>query len=244
MSTLRQLIESVFEGDAATVASSMADAPVVQDQRLGRVAGLAGVERWVEDSATWLAGLAAQPTEVSLIETARRSVCELSLSIETSDGRVDLPYVVVADHTAGGFSELRTYHSTWPYTGGHVFRAPPLAGRTPEPIPDIFQWYIDRVTEADVEAVLGRFTPDGYVREPSGDRWKHAGPQGRAAFYGHLVHAPRARFELMTSTADEQHIAVEYAFAYGDNALVGGICILEVAGDHIAAVRITDDVSV
>ncbi len=243
MSDLRTTVEALFRGDAAAVLQFMTATPVVQDQRLGRLVGADEVTRWVQDSSAWLDTLKAKPTEVSVLTTDRRLVYELSLSIESEDGVVDLPYVMVADQSDDGFTEIRTYHSTWPYTKGHVFRPPPLAGRAGEPMNGTFQWYIDRISVADVQPVLDRFTDDGYVREPSGDRWKHQGPKELAAFYVHLVHAPRARFELGTCTVMGSTIAVEYAFAYGPVEFVGGVCIMEVDGDKIAAVRIADDVS-
>ena len=125
-----------------------------------------------------------------------------------------------------------------------MFREPPLQGRSSEPIPEIFTWYIDRVREADADAILAHFAKNGYVREPSGMRWKHQGAQALAAFYGHLEHAPRATFDLCSCTVDGELIAVEYGFAYGEVDKVGGICVMQAQGDRIEAVRITDDVGV
>ena len=244
MTDLRTLACAIIDGSVPAAVEAIADAVVIHDQRLGRLAGASASMDWVTDSSRWLQKLDATPHEIAHLETEHRSILELSLNIRTGDEVVDLPYVLVAERSAEGTVEIRTYHSTWPYTGSHVFRAPPLAGRLPEPVPEIFRWYIDRVSAGDVDAVLGRFTPDGYVREPSGDRWKHQGPEDRAAFYGHLVHAPRATFDLVTSTVCGDLIAVEYGFSYGPVPKVGGICIMEVAADRIHAVRITDDVSV
>ncbi len=243
MTDIRKIVQGLLDNDSAAVSGAVSADCVVQDQRLGKLEGSEGVKRWAEDSAQWLRSLEARPTVLAHLETDARMVYEVSFGIVANGEAVDLPYVVVADRDAEGITELRTYHSTWPYTGEHVFRAPPLAGRPQEAVPEIFGWYIERISAADVDAVLARFTEDGYVREPSGDRWRHQGPDGRAKFYGHLVHAPRARFELMTSTAVGDTIAVEYGFAYGPTELVGGVCIMEVAGDKLAAIRITDDVS-
>ena len=242
MDNLQDLISSLQEGDADTLLAVSPETVVVQDQRLGRLEGKAGVARWVRATATWLNGLSAAPKELAFLVTPTRMVHELSFAIRVGSEVVDLPYVLVADRSASGIVEYRTYHSTWPYTGEHVFRPPPLVGRNHEEVPEIFRWYVDRVSVADVEAVLARFTEDGYVREPSGERWKHQGSAARAKFYGHLVTAPRASFELMTSTVVGATIAVEYGFSYGDVPMVGGICVMETRGGRIAAVRITDDV--
>ncbi|MBX2804237.1 MAG: nuclear transport factor 2 family protein [Myxococcales bacterium] len=243
MTDLRAVMAAARRGDADTVVRAMGPTSVVRDQRLGVLDGAQGVRRWATDSAVWLEGLAAEATELSHTASDDRLVLELSLDLTVDGEVVDLPYVIVADRGPSGFTELRTYHSTWPYTGQHVFRPPPLAGRPTESVPDIFSEYIARISVADIDWVLQNFTEDGYVREPSGNRWRHAGPDGRAAFYGHLIDAPRARFDLSTSTVEGGRIAVEYAFAYGDAEMVGGVCIMEVRGDRIAAVRITDDVA-
>ncbi len=243
MKDVKGIVAALLSGDATALSGIVSEGCLVQDQRLGRLEGAEGLARWFEDSAQWLRSLKAVPTELAYLSSDARAVHELSLAIEADGASVDLPYVLVADGNADGVTEIRTYHSTWPYTGGHVFRAPPLAGRPTEPVPEIFQWYIDRISVADVDAVLARFTEEGYVREPSGNRWKHQGAEGRAKFYGHLTDAPRARFELMTSTTQGNTIAVEYAFAYGPTDMVGGVCIMEVEGDKLAAIRITDDVS-
>lgn len=244
MSTpLRTLFDAVMSRDADAILAMLESSPSVDDQRLGHLEGADGIRRWVGESSVWLAGLKARVTQVSVTRSDRREVLELSLDIDTVDGVVDLPYVIVADRGSSGFTALRTYHSIWPYTGTHAVRRPPLGDVAPEAMPAIFTNYIDRVSVADVDAVLKSFVPEGYVREPSGNRWRHAGAD-RDAFYAHLKTAPRARFQLATSTVEGDRIAVEYGFAYGDAPIVGGICIMETRGDSITAVRITDDVGV
>lgn len=106
----------------------------------------------------------------------------------------------------------------------------------------VFATYIERVRKQDIASILASFVEQGYVREPSGERWKHAGPVDRATFYNHLKGAPSTHFDLMTCLVDGDHVGVEYGFRYGDAPLVGGICIMERRGEQLVAVRITDDV--
>lgn len=242
MNHLEPLATALFEGDAAAAQEILAQAQTVNDQRMGRCDGRPGIESWTQGTIDWAQSLKAKFSVVSTLSSKRRAVLELSLEITVDDAAVDLPYVLVAELKDDAISEVRTYHSTWPYTGTHVFRAPPLAGTPGDPVPTIFSSYIDRVSNADVDKVLTSFTPDGYVQEPSGQRWRHQGPQERAKFYGHLRDAPKATFLLNTCTVEGQRIAVEYSFSYGDVPMVGGICIMEHAAERISAVRIADDV--
>lgn len=244
MSELTNLMNALFRGDVDAVMATWGETPRIHDQRLGELRGEEEARRWVTQTHAWLRDLQATRSVIADLRTDNRLIQEVSLDITVEGQRVDLPFVLVADRGSDGLEELRTYHSTWPYTGEHVFRAPPLEGRPQEPPPEIFGWYIDRVREADVDPILARFSQDGYVREPSGARWRHQGAQARADFYGHLRHAPRATFDLMTSTVDGDLIAVEYGFSYGDVDKVGGICVMETRDDEIVAIRITDDVGV
>ena len=242
ISNLTTLADALFRGDAAKAQSLLIQAEAVDDQREGRCIGLSGVEGWVQGFVQWAQGLKASHSVVATLHSSTRAVLELSLSITVADGVVDLPLVLVADLHGDAIVMLRTYHSTWPYTGTHTLRKPPLEGAAAGAVPGIFARYIEQVSNADIGSVLESFTPDGYVREPSGDRWKHQGPEGRATFYGHLVNAPRATFDLNSCVVDRSLIAVEYSFAYGDVPMVGGVCIMEHEGGSIAAVRIADDV--
>ncbi len=201
------------------------------------------VTAWVGATAQWLRDLQGSWQAVADINDAHTAVHEVSLAITTNDGTVDLPFVVVADVSGDTFTEIRTYHSSWPYTGGHTFREPPVERRDLSATPQLFADYIERLTRQDIDPILASFSPDGYVREPSGNRFRYQGSAQRDAFYkGHIADAPPAKFDLRTCTNGSGITAVEYAFAYGDSGLVGGVCIMEHSAGKIDAIRITDDV--
>lgn len=242
MSRLSNALDGLFRGDAEAWMACFDGTPRVNAQRGGLIEGHAAVAEWVADTARWFAEVDGNWTPGLDIE-GERLVHESSLGIRTQDGVVDLPFVVVADGADSTISEVRTYHSTWPYTGTHSFRAPPVEKGNLEHVPTVFSDYIDRLVRTDVEPILESYAETGYIREPSGNRYKFQGPEQLADFYrGHILDAPPARFDLRTCTNAENIAAVEYAFAYGDRPLVGGICIMEHRDGEILAVRITDDV--
>lgn len=242
MTDLKQLGSALFGGDVGTARKLLASARSVDDQRIGRCDGAVGLDKWVQETIAWAQSLKARCSVVASLQSSKRCVVEMSLDITVDEQVVDLPYVLVADIDNEAISALRTYHSTWPYTGSHVFRAPPLTGTSCDPIPAWFQRYVDQVSNAEVDEVLESFAEDGYLREPSGLRWQHRGPEERAKFYGHLKSAPRATFILNSCLEDGASVAVEYSFSYGDTPMVGGVCIMERVAERIAAVRIADDV--
>ena len=235
-------IEALLSGKSDEVLSRFSGEPKVNAQVGGAISGADAVAAWVVETGKWFESLSGK-WHGGLDIVGERLVHDASLSITTKDGEVDLPFVVVADHDGENIVELRTYHSTWPYTFGHVFREPPVAKGDLSKLPKVFFDYIDRLGRSDVDSILASFTVDAYVREPSGNRYKYQGQAERDGFYkGHIADAPPARFDLRTCTNGPNITAVEYAFAYGDVPLVGGICIMEYEGDKIRAVRITDDV--
>ncbi len=248
MSELGNVVSGLLRGDPEAVLSCFEGTPRVHAQRGGRIEGRDEVSAWVTDTGAWFRELKGEYTS-GLDITARegeppRLVHDTALMITTEDGRVDLPFVAVADVAGGKISELRTYHSSWPYTKGHTFRDAVAQGDISK-IPKLFADYIDRLVRMDVEPILATFTDDAVVREPSGSRYKYEGSAALGEFYrSHISDAPQTVFDLRTCTNGENISAVEYAFAYGDVPLVGGVCIMEFRGDKISAVRITDDVGV
>lgn len=107
MNILNELAEALFAGDAATAARCFSPGAAVDDQRLGRL-DESGIASWAADMHRWLVQLKATPTTLASLKGAKRQVLELSLDTTTSDGRVDLPYVLVADLQGAHVAELRT----------------------------------------------------------------------------------------------------------------------------------------
>ncbi|MFK7985944.1 MAG: hypothetical protein AB8I08_07920 [Sandaracinaceae bacterium] len=240
---LHALATALRTGDTDAWLGAFSKAPRVNAQRGGVLGGPAPVSTWVEESAQWLAELDARYEPGLALADGDHLVSEGTFWITVKGEEVDLPFVMIADRDGERVSEIRTYHSQWPYLGTHAFRAPPTERREVDKIPSVFTDYIARISAAEVDTVLASFTDDGYVREPAGNRWKHAGKEGREAFYRHLENAPRATFDLRTCTRGDGVTVVEYAFAYGDVDMVGGVCVMEHDDERIHAVRITDDVA-
>jgi hypothetical protein len=139
-------------------------------------------------------------------------------------------------------------NSTWPLDGGHLVRPPLLpVPATPPTEPAIITAYMDALERPDRTAMLALFSPDGYVREPSGAQYKHSGPAGRAAFYDMALGAGGVVLHHCSATFDGTNFVVEYICdRWGQAELPpqAGLAVYELAGEHhLRAVRIYDDIS-
>jgi hypothetical protein len=57
---------------------------------------------------------------------------------------------------------------------------------------------------------LALFAEEGYVREPSGSKYKHVGPEGRQGFYSAALDSGGVTLKHCTATFDGTRFAVEY----------------------------------
>ena len=140
---------------------------------------------------------------------------------------------------------MRAYHSTWPLTGDHVRRGPlidPEVEFAQEPVDS----YIAAMATGDIDALDSLFEEDGYVREPSGDRFKHVGSD-RASYFRPLRERGGVGMTMVTSIDDGKSAAIEYLYDEWAGVKVDsqpGASVWERGPDgKIAAVRIYDDVT-
>ena len=220
--------------------------PSIASPLAGLIEGTAAFEHFVREQQQWLTALDAQTRFVNFTQNAERIVMEYVLDMSKDGQEVDLPVAVVFDRNGPAVKAIRVYHSTWPLTGTHNLRSPLLAVPA-EPLvePAIVTTYMAALHEGNKELLMETFTEDGYVREPSGSRYIHAGVAGRAAFYA-MLDAGGVRLHHCTATFDGHLFAVEYIcdeWAHTALPPQAGMAIYELASSgKLRAVRIYDDV--
>jgi hypothetical protein len=208
--TIKDFYVSLLAGDVDALTDVYLGQPQVNTPLQGEVKGAAAFKKFVEDQQAWLREREANPELFYLNATDERIVAEFVLYLGHAGEMIDLPVAVVADLVEGGISAIRVYHSTWPLTGEHMIRAPLL-----EPVegleePEVIKAYMAGIGEPDKEVVLALFAEDGYVREPSGARYKHVGPEGLRHFYGPALDAGGVVLHHCTATFDGRTFAVEF----------------------------------
>ncbi|HYT25748.1 MAG TPA: nuclear transport factor 2 family protein [Actinomycetota bacterium] len=223
--------------------------PVIEDPRAGRVSGIEAVEAFAAATADWLDERDARLVPGRTTQGSARTVVESALILDDGgDGQVDLPVALVADRHGDRLGAVRVYHSLWPTEGTHRVRPPLLPERADLVLPQVVRDYQAALAAGDLDAVLELFGPDGYAREPSGDRYLHRGPEELARFYGGLFEAGGLPLQHCTATDDGSCTALEYnVVSWGDRVLepqAGVACYERSQNGRLVAARIYDDVEI
>jgi hypothetical protein len=153
----------------------------------------------------------------------------------------------VADHSGGKISAIRVYHSTYPLTGKHRIRSPLLKPVENLDEPEVIKRYTEALRKGDAASILELFEENGYVREPSGSKYKHSGKNGQREFYVPALEAGGISIRHCTATFDGTCTAVEYICDGWGNVKLdpqAGVAVYELGSTGlIHAARIYDDVT-
>lgn len=179
--------------------------------------------------------------------TEQRICIEFILYLDYEKRKIYLPVGLVADCLESKISAIRIYHTTWPFTGKHIIRPPLLepAGDLDEP--EIVRQYTSALQNGDANRIISLFEEDGYVREPSGSKYKHTGREGQKEFYIPALEAGGISLKHCTATFDGTRTAVEYICdGWGNLKLKpqAGMAVYELGRTGLLfAARIYDDIS-
>jgi len=226
--------------------------PDLNAPRYGEVYGDKAFSAYFGAESTWLHEHQAQPAQViNTIVTPDRIVAETVVDMVNDAGEpIDLPIAIIADVSSGGIDALRVYHSTWPLTGKHALRSPIIQPpAVPPDEPPVVEAYMTALSDPpDPDAILDLFTEDGYFREPSGQRYKHVGPEGLSKFYREALADGGISLTHCTATWDGESCAVEFiADAWGPVKMPpqAGMAVYQTTQDasRLRAARVYDDVT-
>jgi hypothetical protein len=239
--------DGLLSGELDALVESFAGEPEVHHPVRGRIRGRRAFEAYVAETNVWLRERDASIENVEYVG-GRRGFVEVVLQLDSETGRVELPVAVVSEKQSDGLIvELRIYYSSWPLTGRHANR-PPLLQPDPEVREaDVVAEYQHALAAGDVDAVVAAFEPDGYVREPAGARYVHAGPGGLRSFYGLLFSNDGGiPLEHCALIDDQRACALEYnVVRWGRTELppqAGVAVYVRGQSGKLAAARIYDDV--
>ncbi len=100
----------------------------------------------------------------------------------------DLPLVVILVKEGPVYSSIRSYHSVYPITEGHVFRAAIFKEQINLTEPTEVVNYFEGITIGSVEDTMDTlsFADDVYFREPAGWRWNHKTKKGLREHFQHF----------------------------------------------------------
>jgi hypothetical protein len=176
--------DGLLAGEPDALVESFAGEPELYDPVRGRIKGAQALRAYLAQMSAVLAQGNVSVEDVGHVVAEGRGFEEVVLHFDGENGRVDLPFAIVADRRSDRrIDELRIYYSSWPLTGRHANR-PPLLQRDAGLLEsDVVGEYQRALAAGDLDAIVAAFEPDGYAREPAGGRYIHRGPDGLRAFY-------------------------------------------------------------
>lgn len=120
-----------------------------------------------------------------VFEDDRHLVTEYDILLKNS---FDLPLVVILAKDGDKYSSLRTYHSVYPITEGHVYRASIFDDEIELTEPTEVVKYFEGITIGSVADTMETlsFEDDVYFREPAGWRWNHKSQKGLQEHFEHF----------------------------------------------------------
>jgi hypothetical protein len=154
--------DGLLSGEPGALLESFAGEPEVHDPIRGRIKGARAFSAFAAHTREWLVQRNASIEDREHVVLGRRGFEEVVVHLDGENGRVELPFVIVADREADGrIDELRIYYSSWPLTGRHVNR-PPLLQPDPDlHASDVVAEYQRALAIGDVDAILAALEPDG-----------------------------------------------------------------------------------
>jgi limonene-1,2-epoxide hydrolase len=234
------------EGDPRPLEAVWPGEVLIHDPRAGEVRGHKQLRQFVKRNLSWLAGYHARIETTATMKVGRRAVVELLAHMDVEGRQVAWPVAVVAESPDDMSVVFRTYLSQWPILGTHHVR-PSFLEPGPATPGDVVGRYHAALDAGDVEAIVGTFSPDGYLREPIGPEAIHRGSDELRAFFTTCFSAGGGvRVEPCAVTDDGARCSVEYnCVRWGSQELPpqAGLGIYERDPDgSLAAARVYDDV--
>jgi hypothetical protein len=239
--------QGLASGETEALIRSFAGEPELHHPVFGRVRGRRAFEQFVAETNAWLFSRNAVFHDAGRIVTPARGIEETLIALDVDGGRVELPVAVAADRDEHAhIKELRVYFSTWPTTGRHTTRTRLLQNDPGLRPPDVVGDHLRAYAAGDVDAVVALFEPDGYVREPSGEKYLHRGRDEVRALYEQFFSAGGGvPLELCALTDDGRDCALEYNVVRWGRTEVppeAGIAVYaRGTTGKLAAVRVYDD---
>ncbi len=239
--------DGLMAGDPGPLVESFAGEPEVHDPLRGRIKGVAAFTAFVTETSAWLRQHRASVEDVEHVILERRGSEEVVLHLDTDNGTVGVPILVVADRRPDGrIDELRIYFSSQPLTGQRATRPPLLQADPGLPQSGAVGAYLHAFASGDVAAIVAAFEPEGYLRDAEGHQHNHAAPEGLSAYYKRLFSTGGGiPLESCALVDDGRKCVLEYnVVRWGATRLpprAGAGAFVRGHSAKLAAVRLYDD---
>ncbi len=178
-------IEHIHNGTFNDILAELTDSATLNLQTVGISKGKDSALELLQKQQEYLKDEIKEVKIFREFEDRKHRVVEYDILLQNT---FDLPLAVVMEKAGNKYSAIRTYHSVYPITEGHIFRASIFSEEIelaePEEVVKYFKGIALGSTEAAMETLS--FEDDVYFREPAGWRWNHKTEKGLKAHFDHF----------------------------------------------------------
>ncbi len=185
----------------------------LDDPVMGTFSGMESLRMYCQGLRVWLHKYNTGIEPWRIVLSGEGVAVEYNFFITVGGERLDLPVALAADVFDGLVSAIRIYYSTWPLYGKHIGRKPILPERNDLELPGPVKSYLSLLAGNDAEALVDLFEENGYIREPSGSRYRHEGRKNLTKFYGQALSRGGIPISHCNVIAEPGIAAVEYFFS-------------------------------
>lgn len=180
-----KFIELIRTEDYRGILTELTEDVELNLQTVGSAKGKAQGIELLKKQNEYLKNEIKEVTVFKQFEDDKHLVIEYDILLKNT---FDLPLVVILVKEGSKYSSLRTYHSVYPITEGHIFRASIFKEEIKLTEPTEVVNYFDGITIGSVEATMDTlsFEDDVYFREPAGWRWNHKTKDGLREHFQHF----------------------------------------------------------
>lgn len=180
-----KFIEEILQEEYATILSNCTESVKLDLQSVGVSEGKIEGSNLLKQQFAYLKDEVKEVKLFKKFEDDNHLVIEYDILLNNT---YDLPLVVILAKQGDQYSAIRTYHSVYPITEGHVFRASIFNERIELTEPAEVVKYFAGIAIGSTEATMDTlsFEDDVYFREPAGWRWNHKTKEGLKKHFDHF----------------------------------------------------------
>ncbi len=243
-----KFIEKILQKDHSGILSDLSDDAVLNLQSIGSSKGKEEGLALLKKQTAYLENEVKEINVFRQFEDQNHLVIEYDILLNNT---FDLPLVAVLEKEGNKYNAIRTYHSVYPITEGHVFRpslfSEEIQLKEPHEVVNYFKAIAKGSTETTMETLS--FEDDVYFREPAGWRWNHKTKEGLREHFNHFFSDGGVPLKFHNYVFDKEigTFAGEYSCDIWGSAVFkpqAGISIYDInkATGKITGIRVYDNV--
>lgn len=180
-----KFIEQIFKKEYNSILTDLTENVALDLQSVGTSKGKAAGIELLRKQNDYLKNEIKEIKVFREFEDNKHLVIEYDILLNNT---FDLPLIVILVKEGDKYSAIRSYHSVYPITEDHVFRASILPEFIELTEPMEVVNYFNAITKGSTTEAMATlsFEDDVYFREPAGWRWNHKTKQGLKEHFDHF----------------------------------------------------------